>query len=65
MLTRGRLQMTQEEQDALERLLEREEAQEKVISLTRTEPGEQGPIRIEIGTEAWHIDGDSFRKQGD
>lgn len=65
MLGRGRLPMTEAENDALERLLEREEAQEKTISLTRTEPGEKGPIAVEIGDECWHIEGSSFRKQGD
>ena len=65
MLTRGRLYMTAEEAEALDRLLEREEVGDKSFSLTRTEPGEKGPIRVEIGDEAWHIDGGSFRKQGD
>lgn len=55
--------MTDDEEEAFTRLLQREKAHGKVISITRTEPRESGPLRVEIDGDAWNIDGDSFRKQ--
>lgn len=63
MLRVGRTPMTDDEEEAFTRLLQREKAHGKVISITRAEPRESGPLRVEIDGDAWNIDGDSFRKQ--
>ncbi len=56
MLNLGRIKMTSKEQEGVERLLERQGAHEKVISMTRAEPDEKGPVHVEIEGKFWRID---------
>lgn len=56
MLTRGRIPLTAAETVALEKLLNDHAG--LAASFSRTEPGESGPVRVEINGHVWLIDED-------
>ncbi len=53
MLGASRIPMNEMEEESVNRLLKRYGPQG---SLTRTELGEQGPVRVEIGQDSWLVD---------
>jgi hypothetical protein len=65
MLSDQRIPMNEQEAEAVKRLLAKESSPvgSELASLVRTEPGETGPIRVEIGDQAWLVDdGGHYRK---
>ncbi len=63
MLQHGRMALTPEENAAIDALIE--EHGDKVVSFTRTEPGETGPIWVTIGDDEYEVDeGGTVTKRG-
>jgi hypothetical protein len=58
-----RIEMSEEEAEAVDRLLAKEPG--GAYSLARTEPGETGPIRVELGDKAWLVEGGRYREVTD
>ncbi len=48
-----RIPLNEMEEESVNRLLRKHGPQG---SLTRTEPGETGPVRVEIGKDSWLVD---------
>jgi hypothetical protein len=62
MLQRRTFAASTVERDAVEQLIG-EHASDGVASVTRTEPGETGPLRVEIGEKTWHVAEDGSVEQ--
>jgi len=56
MIKEGRIDMNQAENDALNALLE--EIGDTVLSASRSEPGEEGPLLVQSSDSSWIIDKD-------
>jgi hypothetical protein len=54
MLSKTRQPMNSQETKAVDALLA-EHADGSTSSITRTEPGERGPLRVEIGNRSWLV----------
>ncbi len=64
MVIPGRIPMTEAEITGIEKLLAREQG--KQITLTRSEPGDKGPVQVEIDGKVWHVsESGKFAKQAD
>lgn len=62
MLEQGRLPMTENEQAGLDRLLARNGG--TLISLTRRDPGESGPLLAHVDDDTYEIDAEGhYQKQ--
>ena len=53
----GRIPMSDDEKSAIETL-------KNIVSLSRTEPNEQGPIQVETTTGVWLITGKKVERVG-
>ncbi len=62
MVIPGRIPMTEAESEGIDKLLAREQG--KQIALTRAEPGDTGPIQVEIDGKVWRVsESGKFSKQ--
>lgn len=55
MLNNGRIWLNQKEAAAVDDLVRSHSRSDRPASFTRTQPGETGPIRVEIGRRAWLV----------
>ncbi len=62
MVIPGRIPMTEAESEGIDKLLAREQGAR--ITLTRAEPGDKGPIQVEIDDKVWRVsESGKFSKQ--
>lgn len=61
MLSSGRIPLEEAEDTAISKLLA--EHPDQPASFSRRDPGESGPVIVQIGDEAWEIDADGRRKK--
>jgi hypothetical protein len=51
-----RIPMSELEEEAVNRLLAAEVNPQSIVSLARNEPGESGPVRVEVDGNVWLVD---------
>lgn len=61
MLSEGRLPLSEAEHAAVDKLAA--EHPDDVVSLTRRDPGESGPLLVQAGAKTWEIASDGKRKK--
>jgi hypothetical protein len=59
MLNHGRIPLTNQEHDTIEKLLAKHAG---AATLTRRDPGETGPILAHLGDDTYQIDGAKAKK---
>jgi hypothetical protein len=60
MLSPGRIPLTDDETQAVEKLLAKHAGES--ISLTRRDPGESGPVLVHVGRDTYEVDGAKSKK---
>jgi hypothetical protein len=58
VLNEFRIPMNEQEEEAIARLLAKEAKASSSVSFSRNDPGESGPVRVEIDDRAWLVDED-------
>jgi hypothetical protein len=66
MLETRSVKGTDAELAAIDQLIDEHGRTDRPASVTRTEPGEKGPLRVEIGRRSWIVEADGkTRKERD
>ncbi len=63
MLSNQAIKGTKKELEAVDALIGEHARADRPASITRTEPNEKGPLRVEIGRRAWLIAADGKARQ--
>jgi hypothetical protein len=63
VLSENTVKGTKKELEAIDALVEEHCQAGRPASITRTEPNEKGPLRVEIGRRSWLVSADGKAKQ--
>jgi hypothetical protein len=61
MLSEGRLPLSEAEHAAVDKLIANNP--DETVSMTRSEPGETGPLLVHVGDKTWKVATDGKRKK--